>query len=371
MEIHLDTMRKSEQIAFELRDIYEQYGYRKFRMAKFEEYDFYQANRDFVGSGQILAFTGINGKLMALKPDVTMSIVKNTRATLEAPEKAYYTESVYRASLEAGEFREITQIGVEFIGEVTLYTQSELVSLALKSLACLDKNYILDISHMGMLTGLLNELALPGGGKRAILSCVEKKNQHELAALIESFGINGACKPALLKLAALCGPLKSSLKELEPFVLNEQMREAFNELCALSSIFEDVSALRLDFSITGASHYYNGLMLRGYIASLPRALLVGGRYDPLLKRMGKPELQAMGYAIHFDEIERYLTPPVAFEYDAVVLYDEKTDPALTHKIVEALVSLGNRVYAGKTKPPRAERAKVYDASEKTLREVLP
>jgi ATP phosphoribosyltransferase regulatory subunit len=90
---------------------------------------------------------------MALKPDVTMSIVKNTRATKDMPEKLYYTESVYRMSREVREYKEIFQIGLEYIGEVTPYTNVELVSLAKKSLACIEDDYVLDISHMGFLTG--------------------------------------------------------------------------------------------------------------------------------------------------------------------------------------------------------------------------
>lgn len=41
-------------------------------MSKFEEYDFYAENRSFLHSEAILTFTGLDGKLLALKPDVTL-----------------------------------------------------------------------------------------------------------------------------------------------------------------------------------------------------------------------------------------------------------------------------------------------------------
>ena len=62
--------------------------------------------------------------------------------------------------------------------------------------------------------------------------------------------------------------------------------------------------MRLDFSINSDEEYYNGIMFRGYIKGVPKAVLSGGRYDLLLSKMGKPGLQAIGFAIFFDEIGR-------------------------------------------------------------------
>ena len=42
-------------------------------MSKFEEYGFYSDNRDFLSTDGIIAFNNSAGKLMALKPDITLS----------------------------------------------------------------------------------------------------------------------------------------------------------------------------------------------------------------------------------------------------------------------------------------------------------
>ena len=80
-------LKKEEQVSFSLRALFEQYGYRKFKMSKFEEYDFYAENRSFLHSEAILTFTGLDGKLLALKPDVTLSIVKNTKGSRDTAER--------------------------------------------------------------------------------------------------------------------------------------------------------------------------------------------------------------------------------------------------------------------------------------------
>lgn len=372
MELKLETLRKSEQVAYLLRSIYEQYGYRKFRMGKFEEYDFYTKNKDFLSSGQIITFTDLSGKLMALKPDVTMSIVKNTRASAGTPERLYYTESVYRMSREVREYKEIFQIGIEYIGEVTPYTNIELVNLALKSLACIEDAYVLDVSHMGFLTGLFESIDAPAEAKKGFLRCIESKNAHELGRLLEQYGVGAEDGERLLALTRLYGDMETSLKEARALAVNEAMHAAVGELQSLYDVFKQegaASALRLDFSITSDSKYYNGLMFRGYVRSVPRAVLSGGRYDHLLKRMGKPELQAIGFAIYFDEVERYLKLPVHSGYDAVVLYEEGADLCALHHAVEQLVQSGKRVCAAKSMPENAGGAIVYKFDGNTLSEV--
>ena len=61
-----------EKVIFSLRGLYRSYGYTQYKMSKFEEYDLYANNKDFLISDRVITFTDTNGKLMALKPDVTL-----------------------------------------------------------------------------------------------------------------------------------------------------------------------------------------------------------------------------------------------------------------------------------------------------------
>ena len=78
----------------DLSRLYEKAGYKKYKMRKFEEYSLYLENKSFLTSEYVITFNDLSGRLLALKPDVTLSIVKNTNATPSASEKLYYTESV-------------------------------------------------------------------------------------------------------------------------------------------------------------------------------------------------------------------------------------------------------------------------------------
>ena len=73
-----DMLWKTEERAvFTLRSLYRRYGYAPYKMSRFEEYDLYVRNKDFLASDRIITFSDGGGRLLALKPDVTLSIVKN------------------------------------------------------------------------------------------------------------------------------------------------------------------------------------------------------------------------------------------------------------------------------------------------------
>ena len=84
-----------EKVSMKLTSLFSSYGYKKFKMSKFEEYDLYIENKSFLKSDNIIAFNDPTGKLLALKPDVTLSIAKNTAENECEPRKLFYAENVY------------------------------------------------------------------------------------------------------------------------------------------------------------------------------------------------------------------------------------------------------------------------------------
>ena len=107
-----------EMFSDRLSQIYQDFGYQAYAMSKFEEYELYLRNKEFLVSDRVLTFTDTDGRLMALKPDVTLSIIKNTSDRDSGVQKLYYHEHVYRPGKNEQGFREIMQIGLECMGKV-------------------------------------------------------------------------------------------------------------------------------------------------------------------------------------------------------------------------------------------------------------
>ena len=112
MTFDQNILKFDEKAVFILRKLYSEYGYRQFKMSKFEEYDFYSKNKDFLVSDGVITFNDTDGKLMALKPDVTLSIIKNSKDDEKLVEKFYYNENVYRISESSHTYKEIMQMSI-------------------------------------------------------------------------------------------------------------------------------------------------------------------------------------------------------------------------------------------------------------------
>ena len=342
-------LKKEEQVIFSLRGLFEQYGYKKFKMSKFEEYDFYADNRSFLSSENILTFTGLDGKLLALKPDVTLSIVKNTKGSRENAERVYYNENVYRARKGAGEYKEIMQVGLEYIGEVDDYATLEVLLLAQKSLKAISDQYIMDLSHMGFVAGLMEEVNLPYAQQKAVLSCISEKNPHGVRSICAEAGTADELTQKLATLASLYGPLEATLEQAKDLCCNEKMEQAVAELEGILRCLKiggNEKNVNLDFSIVNDMDYYTGVIFQGFIDGVPAGILSGGRYDNLIHKMGK-DADAIGFAVYLDLLERFETTEKEYDVDTLLLYEDGVDTAALAKAAQMLTDNGQSVLVQK------------------------
>lgn len=334
----------SENMVFLLRELYDKYGYSRYKMNKFEEYDLYAKNKDFLISDGVITFTDTNGKLMALKPDVTLSIVKNTKDSGNTVQKLYYNENVYRVSKGTHSFKEITQVGLETIGNIDEYSIFEVISLAVKSLVCTDKKCILEISHLGLLSDIINYAGVPAGEIRKVIRFIGEKNVHELLAFCESLGIEKDKAEFLANTAKIYGTpdevlpwIRENLKD----IADEKNIKVFDNVISALSRDENGDVIRIDFSVVDDLRYYNGFVFKGFAQGIPTSVLSGGQYDALMKNM-KRKSGAIGFAVYLDSFEN---TAASSEYDVDVLfvYSENADISMIKKKADEIIANGESV----------------------------
>jgi len=336
-------LRNEEKAIFALRTLYENFGYTRYRMSRFEEYDLYQENKQFLAKGEIITFNDRDGRLLALKPDVTLSIAKNARPGEQLRE--YYNENVYRTV--GGEYREIMQVGLECIGDIDLYSTCEVLRLAKKSLHIISPNAILDMTNAGFVSGLLKETGLAESETEQLSACIAQKNLHDLSALCGRFGVSAELSAGLVKAASLYGSFSDVEKAAAEMVRNEEMQKALDELDAIDKYFRSIGegdGLHVDFSLMNDMRYYNGIVFRGYIEGVPAGVLSGGRYDRLLGKMGKgSDMEAIGFAIYMNLLDLYFEDRRDYDVDILVTYDTGVDMASLSRTVDMLMGGGRTV----------------------------
>lgn len=331
-----------ERAIFALRSLYNRHGYTQYKMSKFEEYDLYSRNKEFLLSDGVITFTDTGGKLMALKPDVTLSIVKNTADTPNITERLYYNENVYRISDSTRHYKEIMQTGIECIGDLNEYNQSEVLYLAARSLQTISSECALNISHLGIVSALLDGEAL-GAMRAPLLKCIGEKNPHGIKEICAECGIDGEKEELLIALTESYGDVDGVLSALRARTDNEALLSALCEFENIVKLLGEVSGVRIcaDFSLIGDMSYYNGIIFRGYVKGIPTSVLTGGQYDRLMEKMGKSS-RAIGFAVYLDLLAR-LEAPAEFDVDVLLLADRDTEPSIIAKRAECLTREGKSV----------------------------
>ena len=341
-----------ERAIFALRSLYNRHGYTQYKMSKFEEYDLYARNKDFLISDSVITFTDVGGKLMALKPDVTLSIVKNTKDVPGAVQKLYYNENVYRVAKGSYSFKEIMQVGLECLGDIDDYCVCEVLQLAAESLRSVSEDGILDISHLGLLSDLTDAIGIPAGSKADVLRCIGEKNQHELTALCSSLGVSDEHIGVLCRLVSMTGAPGKVLPEIQKLLSGITDSSALDQLIRITKVLEGTEIgqmLRIDFSVVDDIHYYNGIVFKGFIAGIPESVLSGGQYDKLMRKLQR-KAGAIGFAVYTDLLERLEQTSQQYDVDAVLLYEAGESLTAIQEQVRLWTQKGSSILAQPQKP---------------------
>lgn len=343
-----------EKTAVVLRSIYKQHGYLPFKMSKFEEYDLYVRNKEFLVSNHVITFNDTDGRLLALKPDVTLSIIKNGTYEPGCKQKVYYSENVYRVSHKTHRFKEFMQSGLECIGDTDISDIYEAVSLAAKSLAVFSQDYVLDISHLGILSKVLGAASSDPSFKEQATRLIAEKNRHEIEVLCKKFSVSAEYTSTINELVGTYGDAKEVLPRLAPICERAGAMDAYGELkilCKLLSESEAKENIKLDFSVVNDMNYYNGIVFKGFLKGIPEGVLSGGEYGRLMERMGKCA-GAVGFAIYLDLLEELLVSTREYDVDVLIVYSSKTDVSKMLSLKERLVAEGKIVSAHRAVPKK-------------------
>ncbi len=351
---------QTEKLCRSMEGLYSRWGYTHYTMSKFEEYDLYARHKEFLISDRVLTFTDPGGRLLALKPDVTLSIAKNTRDS-DAVQKLYYRENVYR--VVGGSFRELPQLGLEALGPLDAYTRFEVLSLAAQSLEALGLPWVLDVSHLGILGGFLDRLGVAPGDRRPLFGAISQKNLHGLGERCRALGLGAEDTAALCTMASLSGSPAQVLPRLKGFA-EEGLYAQLEALFAALAPWE--KNLRLDLSVVDDASYYTGLVCKGFVRGVSDCVLSGGQYGGLLRRLHRRS-DAMGFALFVEKLQALEAP--ADPDRVVLLYGADTPLAQVAVQARALQDRGLRVTAQQTLPQGERFTAVYRLENGEVREI--
>lgn len=349
----LNLLKNEELAVYKLRSLYKSYGYLPFKMSKFEDYDLYARNKDFLVSDRVITFNDTDGRLLALKPDVTLSIIKNTKGISTDKQKVYYNENVYRVSGSTGQFKELMQTGIECIGNIDITDLYEVVLLAVQSLATVSSEYVLDISHMGIIGAAISDATSDKSLKKHLMQLIAEKNSHEIGELCRINGISDDKASVLVAISGMYGERKSVLSSLSSICPNSASA-ALCELRELDALLTESGIgdrVRFDFSVVNNMKYYNGIVFKGFLEGICEGVLSGGEYANLLESM-RISSRGIGFALYLDLLCELDDGADEYDVDVLLLYSSSTKPADLASRKAELINSGKSVYSSLSVPER-------------------
>ena len=367
MKNYIKNMSKKDLVLLDIRKMYDLYGYKRISLPSFEEYDLYNENKDFIDRN-ILTVMSPNAKLLALRPDITLSVAKKISKDQSLKySKIYYQENTYNLTKYTG-YEEDEQLGIELIGKESVFLDFEIVDLGVKSLDIINKKSLIVLSHAGFISSIFDNLNLEYEVKEEIFDCINKKNSHDIKKILENNKfISENVKELIYKIPELSGDLDDITKELSKYGINDNIKKILLELKQLNNLllkFHKRSKIVFDFSVIKNLNYYNGIILQGYIEGFPNVILTGGRYDRLFEKFGV-DTGAVGFAILTDSLKGYYKDEDKNDFEILIAYDDSNFEKLV-EFVNDFQEKGLRVRTENVENFKENDSEIFNYDEKYL-----
>lgn len=255
---------------------------------------------------EIYKFDDGDGETLALRPDVTIPILRIAASRLVTenenfPVKVSYIENVFRRSESyGGRKNELTQCGAELLGVAGFAGDIEILTSAAEVLQLCSADCVLEISHSRIFEALADEACLSETEKRVLTGHLENKDVAGYSKAIEAFGKS---TPALKDLPLMFGEAAEVLEKMQKQTHSSvaleacaHMEKLVRELHLLG--YTNISA---DLSMASSVGYYTGIIFKGYVHGAGKEILSGGRYDDAAGEIFGVDIPAAGFALCVDE----------------------------------------------------------------------
>lgn len=275
-------------------------------------------------------FTDSDGRMLALRPDVTSSVAR-AAATLFAasarPLRFCYASPVFRQrpASHAEWRRENKQLGCELFGAGGHGAETELLSVAAEILSALDLSdtYRITINSVEIFDGIAARLSLDDEERERMRQLVDRRDTAELRKFLARFGASEKERNAFSHLIRLSGK-GDILSEARGIITNARSVAALDDL---ESLWRIVGALDLadscdiDLGDVSGLDYYTGLTFKIYVSGAGTRVGGGGRYDNLTANFGRAE-PAVGFVLDLDALTDVLMRRAGEDVSAVAASSE-------------------------------------------------
>lgn len=242
------------------------------------------------------------GSLLVLRPDITMPIARMAATKLKMQDtlRLCYCGNVFHLNGEKNEgYTQVTQIGIELLGDKSYEADAECLILAINSLKDAGlKDFQIEVGQSMFFKGLMKQAGIGDEDCEQMRRFVEMKDMLSIEMMLKDKNIAPQLMNDIMELPMLYGGVEI-LDTARKYSNNDLCKKAVDNIENVLKIVNKEGLMEyvsIDFSIVQSVHYYTGIVYRGICSRLGYPLLTGGRYDNLVANYGK-DMPAVGFAI--------------------------------------------------------------------------
>lgn len=322
-----DTFPQTYEKLEEVRTIGRTYlrarGYEFIKTPSVEYYDTV-GKASAINDRTLFKLVDSQGNTLVLRPDMTTPIARVVTSKLlkeKIPQRLAYFENVFRAQQqEGGRPAEFEQMGIELIGDSSVYADAEVVMTAIGLLQSYGvQAFKITIGHAGVLKCILKDYTESEEQAEKLNELLVQRNYVGFEEAVIAFDLPKTKSDALLAFIeeAVSGP---AIEMIEKYVRKNDALEYMQSLWQLlvTAGFEEYIAY--DFTLSSHMSYYTGMLFEVFAEGSGFPLGNGGRYDGLLAHFGA-NVGATGFGLRVDRILEAM-PRVQRELDTVLVLFE-------------------------------------------------
>jgi ATP phosphoribosyltransferase regulatory subunit len=285
------------------------WSYEEITAPSVDYYSLFENGMGHAEAQRAFRFTDTDGRLLALRPDVTSAAARAAATLLaerERPLRLCYAGTVFHqtARSHVDWRRESTQIGCELLGSNSELADLEVLAIVVELLNRLELtgSYTITLNDVRIFNGVAERLSLDPASREQLRQVIDTRNAAAVESLLASHtSIEEA--HAFAQLSRLAGKLETVDQARKVFA-NGQSRLGLDRLEKLWKVIESLGLadrFEIDLGDVSRLDYYTGLTFKIYLQGSGSRVGSGGRYDGLTACFGKDE-PAVGFVMELDPL---------------------------------------------------------------------
>ncbi len=266
------------------------------------------------------------GNTLVLRPDMTTPIARVATSKLlkeKIPLRLAYFANVFRAQqTEGGRPAEFGQMGIEIIGDGTVFADAEVIITAINLIQAFGiDSFKITIGHAGVLNCILKDYTESANQAEKLRTLLVERNYVGFEEAVATFDLPKTKSDALLQFINEATNFVA-IEEIEKYVRKNDALEYMQQLMELINVAKLSQYVALDFTLSSHMNYYTGMLFEVFAEGSGFALGNGGRYDGLLHHFGS-EVGATGFGIRVDRLLEVVPSIKSTEQTVAIIFNDE------------------------------------------------